>query len=1195
MNFTTFARPDHQSVGCLPQGVAPVLGNPELNSYPPHPRTIGWFGTAALAMGGSNQSLFLIGALLAGQGDIPGQGTAAIPLLIVGLLLSYAAAPGWTELVLMSPQRVGGIAAACTAAFRPYSEILSALTGVCYWWGWVPTCGVTAIFSATAINQWALPSVPVPVLAVALVLLFTAVNLCGIKWVTRLAIPIATASAGLAFVSMIAPVLSGSPDWQQAASFHLATPFSGVFGGVTSVMAGLYLIGFGAPAFEAALCHVAETRRPGRNVPRAVFASGAMAAVYFAVLPVIWLCAIGADPLGGDLGQELGPTFAPWFGSSAKAAAIWFMMLNMFHGTIQPLAGASRTLSQLSEDGLLPRFLALRMPLTDVPWTATLLTAAFAIAFLLVGDPIWLIAAANFTYLIGICLPSVAVWLLRRDAPQLPRPYRAPRGLVGLGVASAAIWLVTALLGFQQFGLPTVVLGLLMAYSGAVFYGWRKIEDRLRAGLSFASPSLHIKLTGAMLLVLALDAAGYIVAVNRIPLWHGELIVVLEDIFVAVAVLTIGVGVVLPGLIAHSANQISTAARRLAFGPIRDFSDAMEALGRGNLDGDHHMPDLVPVVVGSNDELGAMADSFNLLQHEVLRAANGLDRAREGLRGARNELTGANAVLHTSLAAQRLLTTELLAAKEAAEAGNRSKAEFLAVMSHELRTPLNGVIGMAGLLLDGEMDAQSRHYAETMRDAGDQLLQLINDVLDLTKLDSERLEFEAIQFEPIEVVQGALELVATRAHDKGLELAAFVAGDVPQALLGDPGRLRQVLNNLIGNAVKFTASGAVSVEVMRAEPPPGTLLAPGQILLAFEVHDSGIGIAQEDLPLLFQDFQQVDSSISRRFGGTGLGLAICRKLVNGMGGTISASSVAGQGSVFRFSVTLQVSESHSGEAVAEPVRVDGLRVLVVDDNAVNRSIFCRQIENRGGHVVAVESAERALIELASAVARGAPFSAAVIDHAMPGTDGVTLADSIRASTQYAALRLVLATSSVVGPAARRSAERVFDVVMTKPVAPDALMRALLPVAADRRPVPAVQPASAPVLGARHLRVLVAEDNPTNQIVTRAHLERLGHRADMVGNGLEALAAVKSLPYDVVLMDVMMPDMDGVQATRLIRALPAPTGNIVIIGLTAHASGEDHAAFRAAGMNSVISKPMTRKILGAALEGIVLNTAQPVPQ
>lgn len=588
-------------------------------------------------MGGSNQSLFLIAALFVGQGNIPGQGSAAVPLLVVGLLLSWAAAPAWTELVLMWPNRVGGISAACAEAFRPYSPVLSALTGTCYWWGWVPTCGLTAVLSASAIQQWYLPGIPVEAVACALIAFSTAVNLCGIKWVVRLAAPIAIASATLAFLSSLVPVISGSVDWRQATDFTLTSPFAGLFGGVTSIMAGLYLIGFAAPAFEAAACHVGETIDPNRNIPRAMFASAGMAGMYFFVLPVVWLGVLGPEPLGTDLAMVLGPTFAPLLGSFGKAAAIWFIMLNMFHGTLQPLAGAARTLAQLSEDGLLPRFLARRTS-TDCPWAATLLTAGAAIGFVLCGYPLWMIAAANFTYLISICMPNVAVWLLRRDHADAYRPFRAPRGTIALGVCAAAVWLLTAVLGFQQFGLPTVLFGLALAYSGAALYAWRAMEDRHALGLPVLAHTLHVKLTGAMLFVLALDSAGYFIAIGNVPDTHAPLIAALEDIFVVVALLTISVGLVLPGMITHSATDVTNAAKRLTSGTLRDFSLAMAALGRGDLDAAHASVNIAPVRVNSRDELGEMAESFNLLLDKVKEAAYGLDEARENMHVARTKL-----------------------------------------------------------------------------------------------------------------------------------------------------------------------------------------------------------------------------------------------------------------------------------------------------------------------------------------------------------------------------------------------------------------------------------------------------------------------------------------------------------------------------------------------------------------------------
>jgi PAS domain S-box-containing protein len=624
----------------------------------PHPRTIGWFGTTAVAMGGINQSLFLMGAVFVGQGAIPGQGSAAVVLLAVGLLLSWMATPGWIELIMMYPNRVGGIAATCAEAFRPYSPVLANLTGVCYWWGWVPTCGLTALLASSAITHWYLPGVPVPLMATGIVLFFTFVNLCGVKWVMRMAMPIATASATLAFASAVIPVYSGEVDWQQAFNFELTVPFPGWFGEVTSVMAGLYLIGFAAPAFEQAACHVGETIDPNKNVPRAMFVSAAMASLYFIILPVVWLGSLGPGPMGRELALELGPTFAPLLGGAAKATAIWFMIFNMFHGTIAALAGSSRTLAQLAEDGLLPESMAWRSK-TDAPWFATLITAGWAIAFLLIGDPVWLIAAANLTYVIGIALPSVAVWLLRHNEPNLARPFRAPRGTIALGLLAAGVWGVTIVLGFQQFGLRTVFIGILFAYSGAALYAWRKYRDRRKQGLPGVARTLHLKLTGAMLMVLVLDAVGYLVAVDAVPRENLALIAMLEDIFVAVALLTIGVGLILPGMIAHSAVQVSAAADKLVAGTLADFTRAMRALAAGDLDSAKARLNLEPVTVYSHDEVGDMALNFNRLQEEIARAAGGLDGAREGLSQARRSITDTNQKLSAALEAADVALKEL--------------------------------------------------------------------------------------------------------------------------------------------------------------------------------------------------------------------------------------------------------------------------------------------------------------------------------------------------------------------------------------------------------------------------------------------------------------------------------------------------------------------------------------------------------
>ncbi|HVS69311.1 MAG TPA: amino acid permease, partial [Mycobacteriales bacterium] len=598
-----------------------------------HPRVLGVIETGALAMGGSNQSLFIIGALFLAQGS------AAVPLLIFGLLLSWAALPGWTELVCMWPNRVGGIAATCAEAFRPYSPVLANLTGVSYWWGWIPTCGLTAILASEALHSWYLPMVPVHLMASLIVAGFALLNLRGIKFATRTATVIGAASASLALLSTVIPLVFGKVDWHRAGSWHLNTPFHGAFGALTSTMAGLYLIGFAAPAFEAAACHVGEMRNPAKALPRAMFGAAGMATLYFLVIPVVWLGVLGRHPLEGDLATVLGPTFSPVFGIAGKTFAVWFMVSNMLHGTLQPVAGAARTLSQLADDGLLPRSLSKRNR-HDAPYVATLLTAGMAIAFLLSDDPPSVIAAANFTYLIGICLPSVAVWLLRRNEPHLERPWRAPRGTIVLGMIAAAIWGTSTVFGFEQYGLSYVLLGLALAYSGSAAFAWRKFSDRRRAGLPRPHRlSLHAKLSGAMIGVIALDGAGYLLAVHHVPVTESALVVSLQDIFVAVALLTVSVGLVLPGLISHLVTEVGEAARALAQRTLPDLTQAMVALGEGRLeDARTTEPQTMPVKIRTRDELGTMAQHFNAMQDRIHVASDALDRTRDQLASTQAQL-----------------------------------------------------------------------------------------------------------------------------------------------------------------------------------------------------------------------------------------------------------------------------------------------------------------------------------------------------------------------------------------------------------------------------------------------------------------------------------------------------------------------------------------------------------------------------
>ena len=1150
----------------------------------PHPRTLGWFGTTALAMGGSNQSLFLIAALFAGQGDIPGQGSAAVPLLVLGLFLSWAAAPGWTELILMWPNRVGGIAATCGEAFRPYAPVLANLAGTCYWWGWVPTCGLTALLSASAIHTWYLPDVSIDALAVGLVLFFMAINLAGVQWVSRLTKPVAAVSATLALLSGLLPVYSGTVDWHQAFDFHLTTPFPGWFGELTSLMAGLYLVGFAAPAFEAAACHVGETKDPFRNVPRAMLAAAVMASIYFILLPTVWLGALGAEPLGKDLALVLGPTFAPLFGAGAKAAAIWFMMLNMFHGTVQPLAGASRTLSQLAEDGLLPEVLA-RRSRTDAPWVATVLTASMSIFFLLIGDPIWLIAAANFTYLIGITLPSVAVWLLRRDAPDMARPYRAPRGTIVLGLGAAVVWAISAVLGFQQFGLPTVLFGIAFAYSGAVLYAVRKYSDRRKLGLPGVARSLHVKLTGAMLLVLVLDGAGYLLAVGNVPAGETALVSVLEDVFVAVAMLTISVGLILPGMIAHSAVTVAEAAQGLAVGTVADFVRAMRALGAGRIAEAHARVDRVPVIVNSRDELGEMAISFNTLKLGIADAASSIDDAREGLISARDQVEQTNRDLEQRVEELNIALEQRRLAEQRAESASMAKSQFLANMSHELRTPMNAILGMHKLLAGTRLDASQLDYAQKAEGAARSLLDILNDILDFSKIDAGKMTLDLRAFRLDRLMRDLAVVLSANADRKTIDVLYDIDPAIPKGLIGDPTRLRQVLLNLAGNAIKFTFKGQVVVR-LRLEAREPAADGAGDALIEFSIKDSGIGIAPEKQALVFNEFAQAEASTTRQFGGTGLGLAISQRLVGLMGGRIELESELGSGSTFSFKLRLPVASDQAlpaGEPEADrPVDLAALRdntALVIDDNAIAGQVMGRMLESFGWTVAVAQSGPEALRLMESRMAQaGAPYQTVYVDWLMPEMDGWETIRHLRkmVADQGARQPLVVMVSALGRENLFTRSKEEQDQIggfLVKPFTASMLLNASLGRFLDGDPG-AVRRAPAASGGQiAGMRVLVVEDIAINRQVVQELLEAEGAIVSIACDGSQGHAAVSAAttPFDAVLMDVQMPVMDGYASTRAIRNTLG-LKSLPIIGLTANAMDSDRDACLNAGMNEHVGKP-----------------------